>query len=311
MDYHVAICGLSEIRAHHLQIVVSSVPAAKNSYHFGMTAALPSVDLVLVNLLDEGALSQLAQIRSEFPAAVAAYISKDGTVGDTRYCIAARSLMLGVRELLELAVSENFSEVDRASATRVEKSGPGQMPISAVKQRLQKLVQSALQRRERTESLPAADTFSTRLKALVVDDSAAVRNSVCAALSTLGVDSVQASDAALALVLLQNMKFDLALLDVVMDGMSGYELCRKIKHDRQLRQMPVIILTSKSSPFDRARGVFAGCDRYLTKPMNENSLAIALNKTLKRGARKDRRQSGSSKPTFLPIPRYPEGRRPG
>jgi DNA-binding response OmpR family regulator len=67
-----------------------------------------------------------------------------------------------------------------------------------------------------------------------------------------------------------------------MPDMDGYQLTRAIKRNRQWRQLPIIILTSRSSPFDLARGALAGCDTYLTKPVPYRALEAAVIKQLRR-----------------------------
>jgi twitching motility two-component system response regulator PilG len=66
-----------------------------------------------------------------------------------------------------------------------------------------------------------------------------------------------------------------------MPEMDGYKLTREIKRNRLLRAMPVIILTSRSSPFDLARGALAGCNSYLVKPVSLYSLRETVARHLK------------------------------
>jgi len=69
--------------------------------------------------------------------------------------------------------------------------------------------------------------------------------------------------------------------------MAGYRMTRLIKKNRSLRGMPVVILTSRSSPFDLARGALAGCNSYLVKPVTLQSLRETLNRHLSRAVRRD------------------------
>jgi twitching motility two-component system response regulator PilG len=62
-------------------------------------------------------------------------------------------------------------------------------------------------------------------------------------------------------------------LDVVLPGIDGYQVCKLIKSNKQaIKKTAVVMLTSRSSPFDKLRGSLAGCDEYLTKPLDENRL---------------------------------------
>lgn len=129
---------------------------------------------------------------------------------------------------------------------------------------------------------PAATEAAPRLRALIVDDSPTVRQQLTAAFERMGMDVVSADSASAALEHLRGGHFDLALVDVVMPDMDGYKLTREIKRNKQLRQMPVIILTSKTSPFDLARGALAGCDSYLSKPVPLRALEAAVLKQLRK-----------------------------
>lgn len=121
-----------------------------------------------------------------------------------------------------------------------------------------------------------------RLRVLVVDDSPTVRQQLSIAFERMGMLCEAVSSAALALERLASVHFDLALVDVIMPEMDGYKLTREIKRNRRHRQLPVIILTSKSSPFDLARGALAGCDTYLTKPVPLKALEAAVVKQLRK-----------------------------
>ena len=106
-----------------------------------------------------------------------------------------------------------------------------------------------------------------RLRALVVDDSPTVRMQLVKTIERMGMDCDAAEGGEAALAHLANQSYQIIFVDVVMPDMDGYKLTREIKRNKAHKGTPVIILTSKSSPFDRARGALAGCDTYLTKPV--------------------------------------------
>ena len=64
-------------------------------------------------------------------------------------------------------------------------------------------------------------------------------------------------------------KPDMVLLDVTMPGMDGFEVCRRIKADRELTHVPVAMVTALGESSDRVRGLEAGADDFLTKPINQ------------------------------------------
>jgi CheY-like chemotaxis protein len=76
---------------------------------------------------------------------------------------------------------------------------------------------------------------------------------------------------------------DVVLLDIHLPGMDGYQVLQQLRADRQLRDVPVIALSADAMPHDVQRGLAAGFDRYITKPVDLNGLLDALNALLRRG----------------------------
>lgn len=112
------------------------------------------------------------------------------------------------------------------------------------------------------------------LKALVVDDSLAVRTQMSLQLESLGMKADFAERGDKALLLAKIRRYDLVFLDVVMPGQDGFQVCRGL---RQLENPPrIVMLTSKTSTLSRARGALAGADAYLTKPMESSALCKVL-----------------------------------
>ena len=91
-------------------------------------------------------------------------------------------------------------------------------------------------------------------------------------------DMVQSGEEALAMVATHNYHF--VFLDVMMAGLDGYQTCKAIKNNKaRLGSVPVVVmLTSKGGTIDKIRGSMAGCDAYLTKPLNDKKLAVVLTK---------------------------------
>lgn len=103
--------------------------------------------------------------------------------------------------------------------------------------------------------------------AMVVDDSQPVRKQLEIELKMLGANVEVAENGEQALQLTKDKDFDIIFLDVVMPGMDGYKVCKVLKKDQRSKNTPVIMLTGKSSPFDKVKGTLSGCDTYLTKPL--------------------------------------------
>jgi len=109
---------------------------------------------------------------------------------------------------------------------------------------------------------------TTSLSALVVDDSLPIRLQMQKELGSFvgHVDLAETGEQAVELVAKND--YNIVFLDVVLPGMDGYQICKTIKREKRTKNIPVVMLTGKSSPFDRVRGKLAGCDTYLTKPVD-------------------------------------------
>lgn len=125
-----------------------------------------------------------------------------------------------------------------------------------------------------------------RPRALVVDDSPTVRRQLAVALGQMGIDSEAVDNAREALDVLRLRRYELCFVDVIMPGIDGFRLTREIKRDPVTRPTSVVILTSRSSPLDLARGALAGCNCYLVKPVSMQSLRETVARQLRRPARR-------------------------
>lgn len=134
---------------------------------------------------------------------------------------------------------------------------------------------------------PIIENGTTRRpRALVVDDSPTVRRQLAVALGQMGIDSEAVESAREALDVLRLRRYELCFVDVVMPGIDGFRLTREIKRDPATRPTSVVILTSRSSPLDLARGALAGCNCYLVKPVSIQSLRETVARQLRRPARR-------------------------
>lgn len=109
-------------------------------------------------------------------------------------------------------------------------------------------------------------------RVLVVDDQLPNVKLLEARLSAEYFDVVTATSGAQALSICAAQGCDLVLLDVMMPGMDGFETCRRIKADPATAHIPVVLVTALDQPADRLRGLEAGADDFLTKPLDEVAL---------------------------------------
>ncbi|MEO8655808.1 MAG: response regulator [Ramlibacter sp.] len=126
---------------------------------------------------------------------------------------------------------------------------------------------------------------------LVVDDNATVRMFMQAKLAPFKFEIDFAETGEEAVGLTGSREYACVFLDVVMPGIDGYQVCKLIKANKQaIKKTAVVMLTSRSSPFDKLRGSLAGCDEYLTKPLDEDRLLEVIAKFLP----SSRKRSGRS-----------------
>ena len=117
---------------------------------------------------------------------------------------------------------------------------------------------------------------------LVADDDVDIRELVEFKLSTLGHDVVAVSDGAAAIDACQAERPDLAVLDVMMPGVSGLDAIRAIRADPALADLPVILLTARAQESDVETGFDSGADDYITKPFNIPELLARIKSHLRR-----------------------------
>ncbi len=158
------------------------------------------------------------------------------------------------------------------------------------------LLYRALEQGPRKASEAATASTAARpanRRVLIVDDSLAVRNYLRSLLERQGIEVAEADSAEDGIAAAAAEQFACVLMDVLMPGIDGFEACRRIKARAKAgAALPVIMLTSKSSPFDRVRGKMAGCDTYLTKPVDPVQLHEVLARHL--GAKTPARAVGAA-----------------
>ena len=111
---------------------------------------------------------------------------------------------------------------------------------------------------------------------LVVDDHPASRMTAVALLSVEGYNVLEADSGLIAMEMIRKGNPDLILLDVMMPGMDGFEVCRQLKQDEHTRLVPVIFITALNDRRARLKGIEAGGDDFLTKPFDQLELSARV-----------------------------------
>lgn len=116
----------------------------------------------------------------------------------------------------------------------------------------------------------------TGVRVMVIDDSNTIRRSAEIFLMQAGCQVILAENGFDALAKIADHQPDLIFCDIMMPRLDGYQTCALIKKSSKHHDTPVIMLSSKDSLFDRARGRMVGSDEYLTKPFTKESLLKAV-----------------------------------
>lgn len=119
-------------------------------------------------------------------------------------------------------------------------------------------------------------------KILVVEDEKAIAEAIIYNLQREGFRTVATTDGLKAVELARREQPDLILLDWMLPGQDGLEVCRTLKQDSALRRIPIIMVTVKSSETDKVLGLELGADDYLTKPFSPRELTARVKALLRR-----------------------------
>ncbi len=115
---------------------------------------------------------------------------------------------------------------------------------------------------------------------LIIEDEVSIRNSLSLNLELDGYEVTACADAYQAMEQFQSRQFDLILLDIMLPGMSGIDLCAHFRLTD--RTVPVLMLTARDAPEDRIAGLRTGADDYLTKPFHLEELLLRIANLIKR-----------------------------
>lgn len=272
--YQVAMLGISEAERNILRNIFKLSQYRNHIYAVAAPGEL--TDVLMVDADDPRALSQWRQIKESAASTTlrrsipAVLVTKEQPSDSMPYHVRRPFVASRVLNVLDYLVDKEL-QTDRE---RVIGAAAPQTPVAS------EPVNPAA---ATVKPEPVAGTSSAKsaLTALVVDDSAPVRKQIELELKMFGihVDAVETGEQAIEFINRNN--YNLIFLDVVLPGMDGYQICKIFKKDKTRKKTPVIMLTSKSSPFDRVKGALAGCDTYLTKPVKQETFQKAVKKYIK------------------------------
>jgi two-component system phosphate regulon response regulator PhoB len=117
---------------------------------------------------------------------------------------------------------------------------------------------------------------------LIVEDEKPIREMIAFGLRRAGFDVLEAEDCKAARARIADQRPDLLLIDWMLPDMSGLELTRSLKRDKETREVPVIMLTARADEQDKVSGLEGGADDYVTKPFSPRELLARINAVLRR-----------------------------
>ncbi len=251
--------GFSEHEQRLLRSIFSLSSNRPRAYTLGRRESHTSADMLLVNGDDEQAVSEYNGYLVGRPDTPTVMVAKHPPE-DLKYHYLRRPLI--ATRVYRCLDKVSVKDLSFTEDLRIGQGGE-----------VSKAVKTAL-------AEPPTATTEHAYTALVVDDSLAVRKLMELELRMYNIQADFAESAERAFELLDHKGYDIVFLDVVLPGVDGYKVCKSIKKNKAKKHTPVIMLTGKSSPFDRVRGKLAGCNTYLTKPVHHNTLKKVISKHL-------------------------------
>ncbi len=124
----------------------------------------------------------------------------------------------------------------------------------------------------------AVDANDAAIRIMIIDDSKTIRRSAESLLAREGWQVITAIDGFDALAKVVEHQPHIVFVDIMMPRLDGYQTCALIKNNAQFNKVPVIMLSSKDSIFDKAKGRVVGSEHYLTKPFTREDLLGTIKK---------------------------------
>lgn len=265
--FRLALCALGARSEAWIKIVLPRAGGEGIVMQAVMGPDFGVCDAAIVDFDEPESLSAFWDLRQQNPRIPAIFVTEAGTDGFGPHRLARRTLIFRLPIVLAQLAGIRPTAPSPLATRPVELTGSDLAGLFAP---------------TRSRALPQP------LQTLVVDDSLAVRTQLVAALEALGFQVEGAGTAEEMKAFEPLSRFDIVFLDVVLPGRDGYLICRDLRADPQTDHLPIVMLTSRNAPFDRARGALAGCDLYLTKPVKPSEFHQAVEKALMKALKNDR-----------------------
>src|SRR3989441_13169572 len=136
---------------------------------------------------------------------------------------------------------------------------------------------------------------------LIVDDEKDLVDLVRVHLEKEGFQCLQASDGLTALRLAREQRRGLLILDLMLPGLDGLEICRQLRRDPMTASLPIIMLTAKAAEVDRVVGLEVGADDYIVKPFSPRELVARVKAVLRRMRSEERRVGKECRSRWSPY----------
>jgi DNA-binding response OmpR family regulator len=133
-----------------------------------------------------------------------------------------------------------------------------------------------------TPESPAHDRQAAQVRVLVVEDDQHIRELVLLHLGLEGFTTASTGDGAEGLQMARTERFDLIVLDVMLPGLDGVTVCRAIRREPHLKDVPILMLTARREESDKVNGLESGADDYLTKPFGVREFVARVRALLRR-----------------------------
>jgi two-component system cell cycle response regulator len=275
--YLVDVIGFNETERLMLSSIFGLAARRDPSFLQREPSSAQRTDLYLVDADNEASMAEFLAIRGRVPAPAVLIGASDGGTG----------LPVLSRPLQWARVLQSFDDAIQGGAAAPTTENEKTMVLQRTSTGIGARTNPGAARTNpgaaaAARPAPAAPRARRPADAvLVVDDNATVRKFMETRLAPYGFNVDFAETGEQAVGLTGTKEYTCVFLDVVLPGIDGYQVCKLIKGNKQaVKRTAVVMLTSRSSPFDKLRGSLAGCDEYLTKPVDENHLLEVIAKFL-------------------------------